>query len=266
MIFPFLSDLMYPGTPVLTRTIKYGIVYFSIMQLPRGTFHSIKKGILFRLLLDVLEKNRFTGYCTVSRGPDTCTLVLNSGIYILADYDKSEGEAAWQKILKLLDQKVDAGLTTLNTVQLQLVMEFNPHAVLPAFIRKSPAGQVSQGITDRGTRKRGDISGNTNPGASLELQKTRNLPAGTEKVEAEKVEAETIPAGRVPAPGTVQSADVQQAADKGSTENRSDIDRELETLDTMDIDEMTKKIRRNWKVTMEQLDLDYLVENREDYE
>jgi len=231
------------------------------MQLPRGTFHSIKKGILFRLLLDVLEKNRFTGYCTISRGPDTCTLVLNSGIYILADYDKFEGEAAWQKIQKLLDQKVDAGLTTLNTVQLQLAMEFNPHAVLPAFVRKSPAGQVSTGITDRGTGRRGDISGDTNPGASPELQKTRNLPAGTEKVEAE-----TIPAGQGPAPGTVHSADVHQAADKGPTENRSDIDRELETLDTMDIDEMTKKIRRNWKVTMEQLNLDYLVENREDYE
>lgn len=231
------------------------------MQLPRGTFHSIKKGILFRSLLDVLEKNRFTGYCTISRGPDTCTLVLNSGIFILADYNKFEGEAAWQKIQKLLDLKVDAGLTTLNTVQLQLAMEFNPHAILPAFVKKSPAGQGSTGITDQGAGRRGDISGNTKPGASLDLQKTRDLPAGTEKVGAG-----TIPAGQVSAPGTVQSANEQQSADKEQTENRSDIDRELETLDTMDINEMTKKIRENWKVTMEQLNLDYLVENREDYE
>ena len=90
------------------------------MKLPRGTFHSIKKGILFRSLLDEIEKNRFTGYCTITSGIETCTLVLNSGIYIIADYGKLEGEHAWQKMQKMLDMKVDAGLTTLNPVQLEL--------------------------------------------------------------------------------------------------------------------------------------------------
>ena len=129
------------------------------MQLPRGTFHSIKKGILFRLLLDEMEKNRFTGYCTISCGTETCTLVLNSGTFILADYAKSEGDAAWLKMQKMLDLKVDASLTTLNAAQLQLTREFNPHATLQNFVRKSPTRQVRTGISSPDTRKREDTTG-----------------------------------------------------------------------------------------------------------
>ncbi len=214
------------------------------MQLPRGTFHSIKKGILFRLLLDEMEKTRFTGYCTISCGTETCTLVLNTGIFILADYAKSEGDAAWLKMQKMSDLKVDAGLTTLNAAQLQLTREFNPHATLQSFVRKSPTRQVRTGMSSSDTRRREDTRGYGIGESRLEHRKIYGPHSGPE------IKDET-------------SAE-EQSSVKGPEENSTNIDRDLEALDKMDINEMSKKIRENFKVTIEHLDLDHLIENGDD--
>lgn len=227
------------------------------MKLPRGTFHSIKKGILFSSLLDEMEKTRFTGYCTISWGIETCTLVLNSGIYILADYDKSEGEPAWQKMQRLLETKVDAGLTSLNTVQLELAREFNPHAALPSFVRKSPTRQVRTG-TPNSTIRIEDVPVNPVP----------NILSGYQKKQYEHQVSERKTAGKhsVERDRTPSSTPVPKkpAAENPEEESGTNIDRDLEALDNMDIDEMSKKIRESCKVTIENLNLDYLIDNRED--
>jgi len=229
------------------------------MQLPRGTFHSIKKGILFRSLLDEMEKNRFSGYCTISCGIETCTLVLSSGIYILADYHKLEGDPAWQKIQKLLDTKVDAGLTTLNNVQLQLAREFNPHATLPSFVRKSPTRQVRTGTTNSVARRREELPGNGTTNTRLEHQETL-APYPAPQIETTKMQQVRQISTRV----NPKSTDNGQSTEKKPVENGSDIDRDLEALDTMNIDEMTKKIRESCRVTVENLDLDHLIQKSED--
>ena len=229
------------------------------MKLPRGTFHSIKKGILFRSLLDEIEKTRFTGYCTITSGIETCTLVLNSGIYIIADYGKLEGEHAWQKMQKMLDMKVDAGLTTLNPVQLDLAREFNPHAALPSFVRRGPARQVRTGVTTPDIRKKEGIPGDQVPEVRFEPQGNKGLNDGTETVLNEKPAAEQVSTS-----GTAQSPGEQPANENGHAEDGTSIGRDLDALDNMDIDEMTKKIRENCKVTIEHLDLDHLIDKRED--
>jgi hypothetical protein len=229
------------------------------MKLPRGTFHSIKKGILFRSLLDEMEKTRFTGYCTISCGIETCTLVLNSGIYILADFDKSEGETAWQKMQKLLETKVDASLTSLNTVQLELAKEFNQHATLPSFVRKSPTRQVRTGIPGQGIRKREDIPLNADPDTMGAVKNKQVHHPDRDKGPAGK---QLVQKG--PVPVTTQAHGEQQTIDNQPEESGTNIDRDLEALDNMDLDEMTKKIRENCKATIEHLDLDHLIEKSED--
>lgn len=229
------------------------------MKLPRGTFHSIKKGILFRSLLDEMEKTRFTGYCTISGGIETCTLVLNSGIYILADYDKSEGETAWQNMQILLETKVDASLTSLNTVQLELAKEFNPHATLPSFVRKSPTRQVRTGIPGQGIRKRKDIPVNADT----------DTPAVDQKMQVHHPYTDKGPAGKQlvqtgPDPVTTEAPLEQQTPDNPQEESGTNIDRDLEALDNMDLDEMTKKIRETCKATIENLELDHLLGKSED--
>ena len=229
------------------------------MKLPRGTFHSIKKGILLHVLLDELEKNRFTGYCVISWGIETCTLVLDSGIIILADYNTLEGELAWQKMQNLLDTKVGADLTTLNPIQLTLTREFNPHATLPGVIRMAPATHVRTLISSPVTEKHKDISGNGVPAAHFE----HNNPPGHPPV------LETTVSGTHPVQetGSCVIPEFQQGqpfTQNESKDDGSDIDRDLASLDTMDIDEMTKKIRHDCKITIEHLDLDHLLEKDED--
>ena len=211
------------------------------------------------MLLDEIEKSRFTGYCTISCGTETCTLVLNSGIFILADYAKSEGEAAWMKMQKMMDMKVDAGLTTLNAAQLQLTREFNPHATLPSFVRKSPTRQVRTGITSSGVRKAEDTSGYGIRESRSDNRKNQGSHPGPE-VKADK----TPPKEQASIPGIPLATGGQPLSAKGPEETGTNIDRDLEALDKMDIDEMTKKIRENFKVTIENLDLDHLIENGED--
>ncbi|MEI7434603.1 MAG: hypothetical protein WCJ93_10165 [Methanomicrobiales archaeon] len=206
-----------------------------------------------------MEKNRFTGYCTVSFGLETCTIVLNSGINILADYDKLEGEHAWQKMQKLLEMKVDAGLTTLNTAQLELAREFNPHATLPSFVRKSPTRQVRTGTTSPGTRRKDDRAGNAVPGVRSEHLKNNAPNTGPQPSTAEQ-----HPDPGISTPVPAQFPGDQQPSGKGPEEGGTNIERDLKALDNMDIDEMTKKIRENCKVTIEQMDLDHLLGNRED--
>lgn len=229
------------------------------MQLPRGTFHSIKKKIYLWSLLDEMEKTRFTGFCLTSLGTETFTLVLNSGDYILAEYDKLEGDPAWQKIQKLLDMKVDASLTTLNAVQLQLAREFNPHAKLPSFIRKSPAKQVKIGLTSPESGHGAVMPGLPEHGALLHHKEGKGVSPSTD----------TLPAGVGPGrkPPLITNMEVpceQQPADTGMDDSGTNIERDLKALDNMDLDEMSKKIRESCKITIEHLDLDYLITNRED--
>ncbi len=72
--------------------------------------------------------------------------------------------------------------------------------------------------------------------------------------------AEQHPAPEISTPGTAKSPGEQQASGTGPEEGGTNIERDLEALDNMDIDEMTKKIRENCKVTIEQMDLDHLIE------
>ena len=91
------------------------------MQLPRGSFHSIKRGIVLHSLLDEMERSGFSGYCTISYDAVNCTLVLHSGNYILAECGKNEGDPAWLKILDLQSKKVDAALTGLSDAQAEII-------------------------------------------------------------------------------------------------------------------------------------------------
>ena len=95
------------------------------MQLPRGTFREIKKKTKFGGLLEVLQQTRFTGICTISFGTANGIIVFKSGKRILAQYKEILSDAAWDELQKIIGEKVDASLSTLNEAQIQLSLEFN---------------------------------------------------------------------------------------------------------------------------------------------
>jgi hypothetical protein len=95
------------------------------MQLPRGTFREIKKHTKFGVLFEELQQTRFSGIGTLSFGKINGIIVFKSGKRILAEYNNKIGDAAWDELLKIVDETVDAALSTLNAAQIDLSLEFN---------------------------------------------------------------------------------------------------------------------------------------------
>ena len=114
-------------------------------------------------------------------------------------------------------------------------------------------------MTNPGIRKKEGISGDQVPEVRFESQGKKGLHLGPETELVEKPSAEQVSTS-----GTAQSPGEHPATDYAHPEDGTSIGRDLEALDNMDIDEMTKKIRESCKVTIEHLDLDHLMDKRED--
>jgi hypothetical protein len=95
------------------------------MQLPRGTFHSIKKHVTFHSVMDEAVTLRLTGSIVVSFPQGRAFLVLEEGSTVLAAFQGLCGKDAFQMMEGAGDVRVDAELTTLNNTQLALAKEFN---------------------------------------------------------------------------------------------------------------------------------------------
>lgn len=99
---------------------------FLLMQLPRGAFRDLKKGIALESLLAELKEGSFSGYCKISTEKASATLVLKEGAIILARSGDHRGDTALADIGKWRDTDVDAVLHDLSETQLNLTLEFNP--------------------------------------------------------------------------------------------------------------------------------------------
>jgi hypothetical protein len=95
------------------------------MQLPRGTFREIKKHTKLGGLFEELQQTRFSGICTISFGRINGIIVFKSGKRILAEYENSIGDAAWDELQNIIEESVDASLSTLDAAQIELSLEFN---------------------------------------------------------------------------------------------------------------------------------------------
>jgi hypothetical protein len=95
------------------------------MQLPRGTFHSIKKHVTFRSLLDEASAMQYTGSILVSFPEGVSFLVFETGSTVLAAYQGMCGKEALQRMEQMGELRVDAELTLLNESQMALAKEFN---------------------------------------------------------------------------------------------------------------------------------------------
>jgi hypothetical protein len=207
------------------------------MQLPRGSFHSIRRGIVLHSLLDEMEKSGFSGYCTLSYDTLNCTLVLHSGNYILAEYGKTEGDAAWLKMHDLMTKKVDAALTNLSEPQLKLCIEFNSPAELLEPVKRARHPPVKNVLPHVRSE-------------ALARPEPRHAKNGERSGQPSGIAVKTVakPNEIIKAPRSVENEDLEI------------FDRDLGTLDDVNLDEMTRKIRESCMVTVEKLHLDHLIQ------
>src|SRR4030043_121541 len=95
------------------------------MQLPRGTFLTIKRSTKCGDLFSELHEMKFTGVCTISYKTGNGTIVFKHGKRILAEFQNTTGDSAWEAFQKIISEKADASLSTLSEAQIQLSLEFN---------------------------------------------------------------------------------------------------------------------------------------------
>jgi hypothetical protein len=255
------------------------------MQLPRGTFRYIKKDTKLGEIIDELQLMKFSGICTVSFGSVWGSLVFKSGKRILAEFRNIVGDAAWDEFQKITGEKVDASVSTMDDTQIELSLEFNkscrigkggkleqsplsPAKTDSALIKKSPPG--SPGIALVTPIKSPQKYHNqekpaVGPTVTFETLHIPNPP----KTQANKFPSQP-PASNLSATIPQQSPefsqetgekkklddDAQHSADIESKSFESDID----TIETMDVDIITSKIRGECKTLIKQLRLEHLTE------
>jgi len=255
------------------------------MQLPRGTFRYIKKDTKLGGILEELQVMKFSGICTISFGSANGSLVFKTGKRILAEFRNVAGDAAWIEFQKIFNDKVDASVSAMDDTQIELSLEFNKSCRIgkgkpeqsPPFsskighilpVKKSPHVSIGEPVAP--------------PAKNLQKPHLPEIPVAPPAVTFETLRipepSQTIVPAKSPPPapyihssavhkqspvfpqGTGEAKkredETESSADADSKSFESDID----TLETMDVDIMTSKIRGECKSLIKQLRLEHLTE------
>jgi hypothetical protein len=234
------------------------------MQLPRGTFREIQKNQKTGDLLAELERSRFSGICSISCRDGISTLVLKLGKCILAEYNTFKGDAALENLLASLEGEiVDAALSTMDEAQIQLSLEFNKSERVVRASRGPPAPQKavhpppspdSHVLAKKTSQTQGE---NPSP-PSVEVSKlVARSPEKTPRTLAGPKNPVSAPPPSLRAEKTlVQKEPEAPIKDTGKTDFESDLD----TLNSMNLDQVTDKIRDECKTMVKHLRLDHLMD------
>jgi len=225
------------------------------MDLPRGKFRSVKKGVQLGEMLDELVKTRFTGICTFSTDKTNGTLVLKSGEYVLSEIRDHLGDEAWTEIQSLADHTIDAILSDLDIPQLKLALEFNKNA----FIKNPSRSSTISKKQKAGTKSYPPV---------MKIPDTLHQPSekDTDSIKLTPV----VPSSTVqPVSKQKQSNDElfeqrtkpqQEKETKAVESESSQTEKEYDSIDSMDFEDVSKKIRKDVKIILKQLELDHLTE------
>jgi hypothetical protein len=241
------------------------------MQLPRGTFREIKKGVPVSSLIDDLEKAGFSGLCSLSYESSTGTLVFKSGKCILADFMSQHGDAAWNELQKIVEKDVDAALSTLDEAQIQLSLEFNKSAriIKPG----APGGKTPHNPPVHPHNEPQKIPAASHlPVPPQHPVKTppRSVPPHIahppERVPAYRPETvvshkpqatQPAPATHLPAQHTKKTVTAEKLPEEPDPNS---FEQDIDTFDSMDLENVTDKIRSDCKTMIKQLHLEHLMD------
>lgn len=224
------------------------------MQLPRGKYRSIKKGVPLGEILDELIKSRFSGICLFSSDAMNGTVVFRNGVVILAKVKNHYGDPAWHEAALLWDFICDAILSDLDNAQIQLALEFNEKAY------------VQDGTSHHAASRQKAASDSL-------MQQPTKIPPDPQHTQKEREFVKILPVPPVaPAsPADVKKKPAAEALFSAREPARQDVkapqepersiaEKEMDNLDAMDLDDVTQKIRKDCKIILKQLQLDHLEE------
>ncbi len=239
------------------------------MQLPRGTFRSIKKGVKFCEILSDLVSSRFTGVCTLSSATLNGDLIFRGGTCVLAEIQNQNGDKGWAAVLEQSDLVTDLAISDFNTAQIQLALDFNKKAIvrLPT---PQPGERPVPASSSSPSTPAGDRS-SPEPGKQMAHARREQ-----KKKEAKKssVPAEGIPSGaskghRIAPEEPTESVKPDTTGEKLTNEVPDSMTEktsgqqdscDLDMFDSVDLDDVALKIRKDCKIILKQLQLDHLTE------
>ncbi|MCK9593014.1 MAG: hypothetical protein M0Q91_13500 [Methanoregula sp.] len=260
------------------------------MQLPRGTFRYIKKDTKLGGILDELQLMKFSGICTISFGSAQGSLVFKSGKRILAEFRNIAGDTAWDEFQKIIEENVDASISAMDDTQIELSLEFNkscrigkggkpeqsPHSPAKTgsvMVKESPpvppGAAVAKPIK---SLQKHPIQERASVGPSVTFE-TVHIP-DPPKTQVSKIQGNKIP---FPPPADNRTLTIPQKSPEFSQKtgemkkpddeapHPADIesrnfDSDIDTIETMDVDIITSKIRGECKTLIKQLRLEHLTE------
>jgi hypothetical protein len=238
------------------------------MQLPRGTFREIRKGDTIDSILLDLERSKFSGISSISFPAGTGTLVLKSGKCILVKFLGKSGDAGWEELQKNHAEEVDAALSSLDEAQIQLSLEFNKACRLIKGGKSTPepARPVTHPAYEPARKPAPPV--HATPPIAAPKPVSRPAPPIQPPPAPEPKGPSLFQRPAMPAP-PAPSAPVQPAKERADepaggqdkTENAgTSFESDIDTFDTMDLDNVTDKIRNDCKTMIKQLHLDHLME------
>jgi hypothetical protein len=226
------------------------------MELPRGTFRSIRKGIRLGDLIGELITTRFTGICSFSLGDISGSLVFKGGTCVLAKVQDQYGDGGWAETRAQEEQVIDAVLSDLNATQLQLALEFNKNA----YVKNAGGALLSTLVVQKTGAMHHGAEQKTAPTSQLHVEKEKEFIKTTPLTftgGVHPVQPEKRPAPNSPEPGSISSP--QKPVTAPDVEP-SPTEKEYDSIDSMDFDDVTQKIRKDVKVILKQLQLEHLTE------
>ena len=251
------------------------------MQLPRGTFREIRKGETMEKLLSELERLKFSGVCSISSGNLSGTLVYKNGKCILVKFLGKSGDHGWEELQKNIGEEVDAALSSLDDAQIQLSLEFNKACRLVKYPQaetaKRPSSPVHEPVKKPAPPVRPSTPAVPSPPAARAPQRPPAAPSLFHPA-APSPEPQPVPGhelrravpgmGRpampappaVPQPAPAAPAKHAPAESEDASGQTSTFEKDIDTFDTMDLDNVTDKIRNDCKTMIKQLHLEHLME------
>jgi hypothetical protein len=188
----------------------------------------LKRGSVLHSLIGEMERARFTGYCKIVSEKAPVLLVFSDGKIVLAECGTLIAHAAMEEISHSGDTPVDSSLHELSSAQIQLALEFNHEARVDAGVKP---GRI---YIARSQPRRDD----TTPHPK---SPTVGPSTGSHRV--------TVPE-RSSDHRTFVPADEETAL----------LIRDLDALDSLDIQAMTENFRASCRQMIKKLELEHLLE------
>ena len=241
------------------------------MQLPRGKFRSVIKGVALNSLIQELAEVRYTGVITLSWRQEVISLVIQKGRYILAEYGSLKGDSAWEGMIALGETTIDAILSDFSDPELKLATEFNETCLLSAQAVPRPVR-----VAREKPREAAPVEGPPGRSRDLSAVSPPPLPPGPPPVTKETQALDTISGEEPVTPKVWTKVDMAQAIavaqEQGGVEipppdgydELALLHMEMSALDDVDVEHIATKIRKNARGIVKKLHLGHLMTEKEE--